>query len=48
MELPEELKTICIETTNMLFGSQGRQFMAKVVQALGKGGTTRLEPRRPP
>jgi len=38
MELTDELKTTAIETAKVLKGSDRRVFMARIVQALGRGG----------
>ena len=43
MELTEELKSIYIETAELLVGSQRRMFMAKIVLSLGKGGQSQAE-----
>jgi hypothetical protein len=40
MELNEHMKTLFIETANILKGSDRRIFMAQVVKSLGKGGQT--------
>jgi len=41
MELNTEAKTMYIETARVLKGSERRQFMARVVEALGPGGQRR-------
>lgn len=43
LELTESLKTLLRETADQLKGTHRRQFMAKVVKALGLGGQTRAE-----
>ena len=43
MELPEELKSLLIDTAKRLKGSARRQFMARTVKALGPGGASRVE-----
>jgi hypothetical protein len=41
MELSAEEKSMCIETARVLKGSKRRMFMARVVDALGRGGQRR-------
>jgi hypothetical protein len=41
MELTDELKATCSETARVLKGSDRRVFMARIVQALGRGGQSR-------
>ena len=41
MELTESLKTLLMETATALKGSARRQFMARTVQELGRGGQQR-------
>ncbi len=41
MELTDELKATYIETAQALKGSDRRVFMARIVQALGRGGQSR-------
>ena len=43
MELTDELKSLFVETAQMLKGSERRIFMAQVVKRLGKGGQRRAE-----
>jgi hypothetical protein len=43
MELTDELKSLFVETAQMLKGSDRRIFMAQVVKRLGKGGQRRAE-----
>lgn len=42
-EVNEELKTTYIETARVLKGSERRMFMARIVQALGRGSQTWAE-----
>ena len=43
MQLTDELKSIFVETAQILSGSERRLFMAKVTKALGKGGQSQAE-----
>ena len=43
MELTDSLKSLLIETAEMLRGSERRHFMARMVQELGRGGQRRAE-----
>ena len=43
MELTDELKSLFVETAQMLKSSERRIFMAQVVKRLGKGGQRRAE-----
>ena len=43
MELTDELKSLFVETAQMLKGSERRILVAQVVKHLGKGGQRRAE-----